>query len=384
MERARIEKIVPGGQGIATLADGKKAFLWNALPGELVAFEITKNKRSYCEGIATQIIEAAPERVAPKDECYLATSPWQIMDYQTELQQKSALVKECFTQQHLDLEVLPTITDRKDYFYRNKMEYSLYWDHDTTQIYPAFHVRGTHRKTPVKTSSIERPEIFAKAQAIIANLNAQHAEARTYQSLLIRCDQRGNTSAALFENGKSHPVMNNLQDRLIDQTYTYSPNGFFQINLPVYEMVLKNIAEHIKTNKVLDLYAGVGSIGLSVARDKDLTLVEVNAAAFAEMQNNAKDTNAKCVLAKSEDVTDYLTPDCTVILDPPRAGCDTKLIEKLNEIQPVQIIYLSCNPITQARDIAMLKEQYDISPLQPYNFFPRTPHIENLVILTKN
>lgn len=383
MERARIEKLVPGGQGLATLESGKKAFLWNALPGELVEFETTKNKRSYCEGIATQIIEATPERITSKDECYLATSPWQIMDYQTELQQKSALVKECFTQNHLNLEVLSTITDGHDYFYRNKMEYSLYWDHDTAQIYPAFHVRGTHRKVPVKTSSIERPEIFAKAQEIISELNAQHAEARAYQSLLIRCDQRGNTSAALFENGKSHPVMDNLQDRLLGKTYTYSPNGFFQINLPVYEKVLENIAEHIKTDKVLDLYAGVGSIGLSVARDKDLTLVEVNAAAFAEMQNNAKGTDAKCILAKSEDVTEYITPDCTVILDPPRAGCDAKLIEKLNEIRPEQIIYLSCNPITQARDVAMLQEKYTISSLQPYNFFPRTPHIENLVFLTK-
>lgn len=383
MERARIEKLVPGGQGLATLESGKKAFLWNALPGELVEFETTKNKRSYCEGIATQIIEAAPERVSPKDDCYLATSPWQIMNYEAELQHKTALVKECFAQQHLDVEVLPTITDGKDFFYRNKMEYSLYWDNDEAKIYPAFHIRGTHRKTPVKTSSIERPEIFTKAQEIIADLNAQHAEARTYQSLLIRCDQQGNTSAALFENGKSHPVMDNLHDQLMEQSYTYSPNGFFQINLPVYEMVLKNIAEHIKTDKVLDLYAGVGSIGLSVARDKKLTLVEVNAAAFAEMQNNAKGTNAECVLAKSEDVTDYITPDCTVILDPPRAGCDTKLIDKLNEIKPQQIIYLSCNPITQARDIAALAENYHLSALQPYNFFPRTPHIENLIILTR-
>ena len=383
MERARIEKLVPGGQGLATLESGKKAFLWNALPGELVEFETTKNKRSYCEGIATQIIEAAPERVSPKDDCYLATSPWQIMNYEAELQHKTTLVKECFAQQHLDVEVLPTITDGKDFFYRNKMEYSLYWDNDEAKIYPAFHIRGTHRKTPVKTSSIERPEIFTKAQEIIADLNAQHAEARTYQSLLIRCDQQGNTSAALFENGKSHPVMDNLHDQLMGQGYTYSPNGFFQINLPVYEMVLKNIAEHIKTDKVLDLYAGVGSIGLSVARDKKLTLVEVNAAAFAEMQNNAKGTNAECVLAKSEDVTDYITPDCTVILDPPRAGCDTKLIDKLNEIKPQQIIYLSCNPITQARDIAALAGNYHLSALQPYNFFPRTPHIENLIILTR-
>jgi len=383
MERARITELVPGGQGIATLADGKKAFLWNALPGELVEFEITKNKRSYCEGIATNIIEASPERIAPKDECYLATSPWQMMDFQTELTQKSLITKACFTQNHLNIDILPTVTDGKDFYYRNKMEYSLYWDHDTAQIYPAFHVRGTHRKMPVTQSSIERPEIFAKAQEIIAKLNAQHAEARIYQSLLIRCDQNGQTSAALFENGKSHPVMDNLQDTLLGQTYTYSPNGFFQINLPVYEMVLKNIATHIKTDKVLDLYAGVGSIGLSVARDKQLTLVEVNGAAFGEMQNNAKGSNAKCILAKSEDVTEYISPDCTVILDPPRAGCDAKLINKLNEVLPEQIIYLSCNPITQARDIAMLAERYQISPLQPYNFFPRTPHIENLVFLMR-
>ena len=381
--QTRVEKFVPGGQALATLQDGKKAFLWNALPGETVEFEITKNKSSYCEGIATNILDSAPERIAPRDECFLATSPWQILSYAEELKQKSIIVKECFTQQHLDFDVLPTITDGKDFGYRNKMEYSLYWSHDDDQIHLAFHTRGTHRKTPIAQSSIERPEIFAKAQEIVAELNAKHAEARTYQSLLVRCDQQGNTSAALFENGKSHPVMTPLRDTLNGYEYSYSPNGFFQINLPVYELVLEEIAKHIRTNIMLDLYAGVGSIGLSVARDKDLTLVEVNGAAYEEMQHNASGTKAKCVLAKSEDVTEYITPDCTVILDPPRAGCDTKLIEKLNEIQPETVIYLSCNPITQARDIAMLTEKYAVEKLQPYNFFPRTPHIENLAILHK-
>jgi len=381
--QARIEKFIPGGQALATLDDGKKAFIWGALPGELVEFEITKNKKSYCEGIATKIIESAPERAIPQDDCFLATSPWQIVNYEEELKQKSLLVKECFLQQHLDLDVLPTITDGMDYHYRNKMEYSLYWSNDGNRIHLAFHTRGTHRKTPIERSSIERPEIFQEAQRIVNKLNAEHAEARTYQSLLIRCDQAGKTSAALFENGKSHPVMELLNDRLLDYDYSYSPNGFFQINLPVYELVLEEIKENISTQKVLDLYAGVGSIGLSVARDKDLTLVEVNGAAFAEMQTNAKGTEAKCVLAKSEDVTEYITPDCTVILDPPRAGCDRKLIDKLNEVKPTKIIYLSCNPITQARDIALLAEHYWVEKLQPYNFFPHTPHIENLAILSK-
>ena len=381
--QAKIEQIVPGGQGIATLEDGKKAFIWGALPGETVEFEITKNKRSYCEGIATKILKAAPERIEPKDACYLATSPWQIFDYDTELKIKSQIVRDCFAQNHLDIEVLPTVTDGKDYGYRNKMEYSLYWDNDTNKIFLAFHQRGTHRKIPITQSSIERPEIFAAAQKLVDQLNAEHAEARKYQSIMARCDQSGKVSIALFENGKSHPVMETLKDSLLGQSYSYSPNGFFQINLPVYELALKQIAENIKGDKVLDLYSGVGSIGLSVARDKDLTLVEVNSAAFEEMQHNAASTHANCVLAKSEDVTDYISPDCTVVLDPPRAGCDAKLIEKLLEIQPERIVYMSCNPITQARDAAMLAEKYKLSAAQPYNFFPRTPHIENVIVFTQ-
>ena len=379
---AKIKELVPGGRGIANLENGKKAFIWNALPGEEVEFEITKSKTHYEEGIATKIITTSPHRIAPKDECFLSTSPWQIMDYAEELRQKQLIVKECFRQQHIPVEILPTITDGKDFFYRNKMEYSLYWSHDDNKIHPAFHTRGTHRKTPIMQSSIERPELFKEATRIIDALNQEHAEARSYQSLLARCDQQGKVSSALFENGKSHPQMELLKDELLGYSYSYSPNGFFQINLPVYEMALKEISQHIQTEKVLDLYAGVGSIGLSVARDKNLTMVEINGSAFQEMQNNAKGTKAKCILAKSEDVEDYIAPDCTVIIDPPRAGCDAKLIDKLNEIMPKSIIYLSCNPITQARDVALLKG-YKITKVQPYNFFPRTPHIENLAILTK-
>lgn len=380
---ATIEQLVPGGQGIATMTDGRKAFLWNALPGEEVDFDTTKIKKNYCEGIATKIIKASSHRIEPKDACFLATSPWQIINYAEELRQKQLIVKECLRQNHIEAEVQPVITDGKDFFYRNKMEYALYWDNDDNKIHLAFHARGTHRKTPITQSSIERPEIFAAAQNTVNKLNARHAEARAYQSLLVRCNQQGKVSSALFENGKSHPVMEPLQDSLNGHIYSYSPNGFFQINLPIYELVLQEIAKHINTAKVLDLYAGVGSIGLSVARGRELTLVEVNGAAFTEMQNNAEGTSAKCVLAKSEDVTGYITPDCTIILDPPRAGCDRKLIDKLTKIGPQQIIYLSCNPATQARDLAMLVANYRIEKLQPYNFFPRTPHIENLAILVR-
>ena len=408
----KVEKIIPGGEALATLEDGKKIFLWNALPGETVIdYKITKNKSSYSEGIATKIENPSLFRVDPKDACFLSTSPWQIMQYDYELSQKQELIVEIFREHKINLEKPEIITDRKDYFYRNKMEYALYWDNNQQKIQLAFHERGSHRKIPIQSSTIERPELFSKAQSIIDELNSRGEEARKYQSLLLRCNQNGEVSGGLYENHQPHPVFSNLKDQILGETYSYSPNGFFQINLPVYELALEEIKKHIKTDKVLDLYAGVGTIGLSVARNKNLTLVEVDKSAYLELVKNisfeesARPTgsarsegspvttgraervrkgNILGLLKKSEEVLELIEPDQTVILDPPRAGCDKKLIERLIEVKPEIIIYLSCNLATQARDVKLLLEKYSIKEVKTFNFFPHTPHIENLIILEKN
>jgi 23S rRNA (uracil1939-C5)-methyltransferase len=350
------------------------------------------------------------------------------MDFDYELSQKTELVAESFRQEHIKLTDLNhCITDKKPYFYRNKMEYALFWDNDEKCVYLALHARGSHRKEKIAISSLEHPKILQRALETVSELNSRHEEARKYQSLLLRCDQQGNVEGGLFENGKPHPVFNNLTDEILGVKYSYSPNGFFQINLPVYELALKEIKKYVKTDNVLDLYSGVGTIGLSVARDKNLTLIECNTSAYQELIKNCEaaknedissreyklfsfeghpqllrgrseepredgrderpekenDLHSRItpILAKSEEALEYITHDQTVILDPPRAGCDIRLIEKLLEITPSTIIYLSCNPTTQARDIAKLLKKYRIKKAQPFNFFPRTPHIENLAIL---
>lgn len=379
----KVEKIIPGGEALGVKEDGKKIFFWNALPDEAVTdFMTTKIKSNFEKAVALKIINQSNHRVNPKDDCFLSTSPWQIIDYPYELQLKKSLIVEIFREHGIEIDAPEIFTDGHDYFYRNKMEYALYWDNEQNKIRLAFHARGSHQKVPITTSSIERPEIFAAAAKIVDELNAHHEEARKYQSLLLRCNQKGEVSGGLFENGKPHPVFQNLTDTILGYEYSYSPNGFFQINLPVYEMALIEIKSHIKTQKVLDLYSGVGTIGLSVARDKQLTLVEVDKSAFAELKNNTKNLNATTILDKSENVTNYIEPDQTVILDPPRAGCDKKLIHKLLEITPEKVIYLSCNPATQARDVKMLLEKYHIETIKTYNFFPHTPHIENLIVLS--
>ena len=409
----KVDKIIPGGQSIATDETGKKVFFWNALPGETVTdFQITKNKSHFTEAIATSIENPSKHRITPKDDCFLSTSPWQIMDYDYELKTKQDLVVEIFREHNIDIPTPPIFTDGKDYFYRNKMEYALYWDREQNKILPSFHARGSHYKIPIKSSSIERPEILKKATEIIAYLNARHEEARKYQSLLLRCNQQGEVSGGLYENSKPHPTFTNLKDTILGHEYSYSPNGFFQINLPVYEMALKEIQKHITTDEVLDLYAGVGTIGLSVAHDRKLTLVECDKSAFGEMAKNitieglseaaaenerpspvktgardaARNGNIFAILDKAENALNYISPVATTILDPPRAGCDKKLIDRLLEVAPPTIIYLSCNPATQARDTKQLLQKYCIKDIKTFNFFPRAPHIENLIILerTKN
>lgn len=387
-ETIKIEKLIPGGLSLGTLASGKKAMLWDALPGEVVKkCLVAKDKSSYIEGIALEHETLSPFRVEPQDNCYLATSPWQIMSYDYELEQKQILLTEIFRQQKLTTlpgQTFTVATDGKDFNYRNKMEYSLYYAHEDQKIHLAFRARGSHRKVICDHSSLEHPEIWSRACEIINQLNANRAEARNYQSLLLRSNQHGEVSGGLYENNRPHPNFPVLRDTILGHEYSYSPNGFFQINLPVYEMALAKIREHIKTSKVLDLYAGVGTIGLSVARDRELTLVECDGSAFRELQKNCIGTSARVIHARSEDALEYIAPDQTVIVDPPRAGCDAKLIEKLLKVLPPSVIYLSCNPITQARDVQMLEDKYHITKVQPYNFFPHTPHLENLMILELN
>ena len=173
---------------------------------------------------------------------------------------------------------------------------------------------------------------------------------------------------------------------MLGTTFRYATESFFQINLPVYSQVLSDIRKFIPSEKpVIDLYSGVGTIGLTVtSKDQPLKLIEINSSAVDEMKHNISDLgrkNTEAILSASENVTDQIEPNSTIIVDPPRAGLHQDVTMRLLETAPKRIIYLSCNPVTQARDIQLLSEKYDISHMQGYNFFPRTPHIENLVIL---
>jgi len=420
-----LEKIVGGGQALGQYDDGRKLFAWGGLPGEKVEVQLTKRKSNLVEGIVTQVLDSASaERVAPRDpESYLSTSPWQIMDFAAENRYKAALIEEAFELHDIVLpEPIGVYTDGKDYEYRNKVEYSFWFDTDTNSLDLAFFRRGTHGKIPVEKTSLARLEITELSKEILHVLNAHAIEGRALKTLLIRCNRAGQTAWQLYVKDEDFPaeeiavdvkndsvicgevIFSNpkspasvitkrlytsngevLEDTILDIPFRYATEGFFQINLPVYERALQDMKTWIEPGRsVLDLYSGVGSIGLTIGGD-DVTLVEVNEHAVREMERNIvalkRGASARAVLAASENALDHISGDSCIIVDPPRAGLHEAVIDRLLEETPSRIVYLSCNPATQARDVMRLAEKYGIRTHQGYNFFPRTPHIEHLVIL---
>ena len=485
-ETLTLEKIVGGGQALGTLADGRKCFVWSGLPGETVTVRVTKKKSHFIEAIVEEVISPSPDRIQPRDpDSYLSTSPWQIMPLEIEQIYKRQLIDDAFTLHNVALPAAIDIyCNNVAYGYRNKVEFSWYSEvgesSDTLDL--AFFRRGSKGKIIVDGTSLAHPAINNLARAIRDLLRHKRVAARQLKTLLIRCDQSGSCVWQLYLKDRLPKIITadeaaklpaqggeiiysdprspasriterlalfgntTLTDAILDVPFSYACEGFFQVNIPVYEQALRDMkkwmsrnhsdnrqraisqkksgqhgtnSQHGSSNSfsedfafpasvrqehqpdqlaarrpeekdvcetgepALDLYAGVGTIGLTIGSG-NVTLVEINADAVREMQRNITEldrTDARAVLAPSEQALDYITGKEIVIVDPPRAGLHPDVIATLLQKLPPRIIYLSCNPVTQARDVALLQQNYCIVHHRGYNFFPRTPHIEHLVIL---
>lgn len=169
-----------------------------------------------------------------------------------------------------------------------------------------------------------------------------------------------------------------MRDSLLGNPMAYGPVGFFQVNIPVFEKALTKIKDVIGGELSIDMYSGVGSIGIPVG---SRALIELDPVNVTMARKNSKDIEV--IQASSESALEFITGQEIVILDPPRAGLHQAVVDRLLEVQPQTICYLSCNPATQARDISLLQSVYEISDMTVYNFFPHTPHIESLAILRK-
>jgi 23S rRNA (uracil1939-C5)-methyltransferase len=422
----RLEKLVHGGQCLAemqgfnnsteqaldlkTKPTGKKVFAWGGLPGELVSVKILKQKKTYMEGVVVDIHEPSSDRILPEEPVtYLSTSPWQIMTYELENKSKQLILQETFEREGLaNVDFEPFVASEQQFGYRNKMEMGFWGDDDGLHL--AGYVRGTHARAIVQGSKLAAESINVAARAVRDELNRLDIWGGKLKTIVLRASQAGEVVAALFmkeeidfsdftlpkelkgvdiyySNPKSPASLASkklysfgditLTDTILGKNITYDVMSFFQVNIPVFEKVLAIIKSQALGKNIVDMYSGVGVIGISVGAK---TLVESDQHNITMAKKNTV-KGVQVVHASSETALDYITSGSTIIVDPPRAGLHKDVVARLLEEKPAQIIYLSCNPSTQARDIKLLEEFYKISYAQGFNFFPRTPHIESLIVL---
>ncbi|NCO04746.1 MAG: 23S rRNA (uracil(1939)-C(5))-methyltransferase RlmD [Candidatus Magasanikbacteria bacterium] len=431
--RVTIETLVFGGQALARLEDGRVIFVWNALPGEVVDIVIIKKKKQYLEAVATTIITPSTHRITPTMPYYLSSAAWDMMDSVTENEWKTTIAKDVYKKigdlSDLNLDI---ISSEIPYGYRNKIEFSFCdknfipkatrkEDH-VEDISFAFFSRGSHDRIPVDGCALASPTINSVASRILAWVKEQGIENRSLKSLIVRSNANGEAIAALFIKDKlsfaSHPQLDNqltgfhiyysshkspasrpdallysdgdmfLTETIRDVSLQYGLLSFFQVNPPLFEQTLADIVPFIDAaSPVIDYYAGVGAIGLPLAKHcQSVLLVESNEEAVALATtnialNNFGNASAHCI--EAEKMTEVITSDHIVIVDPPRVGLHMDMVETLLAVRPKRIVYLSCNLSTQARDVSLLLEGYTVSFSRLYNYFPRTPHVEGLLVLER-
>ena len=418
-----IETLAYGGRGI-TKPGGYVVFVNGGLPGDTVRAEITKSKKGYAEAIATEVVTPSRDRLADvdihQDEACPGAS-WQALSYKQQLAYKEEHVADALTRigKLGDLSIDPIIGADQQWRYRNKVEYS--FGEQDGELVLGFHPRGRWDEVldiedchlSSEATNQARNEVLAWAKTEGLNAYDPRDHRGTLRNLVVREGRRTGqiqtrlvTSRANFPRPPVdlHTIIDGpsgstsgptgvlgeetLRERIFDLDIELSHDAFFQTNTEMAEKLYGLAAEYAGltgTEKLFDLFCGVGTIGLSMASQAGQVWgLEIVPDAIENAKRNAKAnniTNARFVAANARTgmrplVEEAGRPD-VVTIDPPRAGLSAKIVRRLIECEARRIVYISCNPTTLAPNAAQLVEAgYRLTRVRPVDMFPQTPHIE--------
>ena len=438
---ARIVDYTAEGQGVAKI-EGCAVFVPNGIAGEKCLIRIEKANRSWAAGKITQILEKSPHRVnraCPVAKLCGGCDFWH-MDYEEECRLKADRVKQALNRlAGAGLEEVPLLCAPTCREYRNKVIYPV--ASQKGRVYAGFFKAGTHSVVENESCLITFPEADLIKKIVVDHFNRYRLSAydeKEKKGLLRyiyvrRGWESGQIMVCLVVNGRAVPHHKELteklktipgfatlilsvntregnrvtgdeelvlygpgymEDTLCGLRFRLSPRSFYQVNhhqaQRLYEAAITQ-ARITKDDLVLDLYCGVGTITLAMAKHAGKVIgVEVVEDAVRDARENARrngienaeffcgDAGAAALELEKQGVH----PDVAVV-DPPRKGLNADTVEALHRMAPRRIVYVSCDPGTLARDVALLKERgYELASAQAADLFPRCAHVESIVCLT--
>lgn len=403
MYKVEIVSLDHQGRGIGKI-DNKTVFVPNALPGEVVEVEITNEKKKFCEASVNRILQKATERIESICPYFSVCGGCDLLhiSYEEQLKYKQAKIVDImkrYCQVNFDIK---NIISSNVFHYRNKV---------------VFHVSngkiGYYKEKSNKLIEIDTCLLVDKKINAIYNC-IQKANLDNIEDIIIRYGLRtneimvilnviGNINEKMWINLLKDKVSsiilankNNFKtifgkdyiiEKLFDYQFIITNNSFFQVNTLQTEKLYSKAIEYadIKDNEtVLDLYCGTGTIGILASKyAKKVIGIEINEEAVKSANKNKELNNIKNIEFYVGDTGKILSKHHykvdTVIVDPPRAGLNNQAIKEILDIHPKKIVYVSCDPMTLARDLNLLSETYDIKELTPVDMFPNTAHIECIV-----
>jgi len=394
------------GRGIARL-DDKTVFIDNTLIDEEVEIDIIKNKKNYSEAIVKKYIKTSNDRIIPKCPYYEECGGCNIMhmEYTSQLKFKENKVKEVLKKfADIDKSIVKSVIPTKELNYRNKI---------TLQVKEKI---GLYKKTSYELINIDECLIcnnkinkiikklnkinldgtnqviikmseYKEDVMIILSLNKAIDEAKIISELKDSC-----TSIITKYNDKFRTLYGTeyITEKIGKYLFRISADSFFQVNnegmYKLYEIVKKYIKLD-KKNSILDLYCGTGTIGIYLSDNcNSVTGIEINKYAINDAIKNKKINNITNVDFICDDVSKvidkYKNIDA-IIIDPPRNGLNNEIITNILNTNPKKIVYVSCDPITLARDLKQFKELFTVEVIIPVEMFANTYHIECVAVLNR-
>jgi len=447
--KLEITDITNLGFGVARF-DGLVIFISGAVPGDTVKAKIIKVNKSYAVARTEELISASEHRCSSNCNYHLCKScAYKELTYSYELTLKQNTIKGAFAAEGLShVKVNPTVPSPEAFRYRNKAQYPVSKTKDGDYVI-GFYAPKSHRVTEAAACPLA-PEIFGEINEALRDFFRKNAysvyDEETGEGLIRhiyirRGEKSGEILLVLVINGSTIPNRDELisliskkfpsvvgillnenkesTNVVLGEKYTLiygrdyikdtlsgielkiTAPSFYQVNHDATELLYakaRELAALKNEDTLLDLFCGIGSIGLSMAEDAgELIGIEIVPSAVECAKENAKKAgldNARFFVGDAAETEKLLStaekslgkkiePD-VIILDPPRAGCDERLVKFASRLEPKRIVYISCNPTTLARDVKRFADNgYVCSEVYGFDLFPHTGHVESVVCLTR-
>ena len=382
-----IDNLSNQGHGVGRV-DGWVVFVPYTLPGERIRARVYRNEKNCSMADLVEVLIPSPQRVQPLCPVYgyCGGCQYQHLEYQAQLEWKTAQVADLLRlQAGLELPVLPAIASPQIYGYRSK-------------ITPHF-----HKPKDAKVGNIgflrvgSRSEVCDVKQCPIAMAELNEALPTVRKAVHQAAAQYKRGATLLMRVSEGSVITNNnavCTEKVGSLTFNFLAGDFFQNNpyiLPAFTSYVARQACADGARYLVDAYCGSGLFALTLAPHFEKVLgVEVSETSADWARTNARSNDirhASFLAASAEAIfeqVDFPAEESAVVIDPPRKGCDMAFLNQLFAFGPARVVYVSCNPATQIRDLAEFdKVGYEVVEVQPFDLFPQTKHLECVATLRK-